>query len=147
CTALVCCFVLIVVCFSLFYAVFFFFSSRRRHTRFSRDWSSDVCSSDLGRRRTLAGGLSRAAAIFRGGEPAALSQGGLRAAPGGRQSRTGRTQRDGVAAQPGAAAGRELDGTRTPLPGGAVARRRALGRARGARPAPEPAQPAASPGR
>src|SRR5690606_39475617 len=29
-------------CFCLF-----FFSSRRRHTRFSRDWSSDVCSSDL----------------------------------------------------------------------------------------------------
>src|SRR5690606_39929539 len=27
---------------------YFFFSSRRRHTRFSRDWSSDVCSSDLG---------------------------------------------------------------------------------------------------
>src|SRR5690606_39457636 len=26
---------------------FIFFSSRRRHTRFSRDWSSDVCSSDL----------------------------------------------------------------------------------------------------
>src|SRR5690606_39401705 len=26
---------------------YFFFSSRRRHTRFSRDWSSDVCSSDL----------------------------------------------------------------------------------------------------
>src|SRR5690606_41310814 len=25
----------------------FFFSSRRRHTTFSRDWSSDVCSSDL----------------------------------------------------------------------------------------------------
>src|SRR5690606_40923438 len=25
----------------------FFFSSRRRHTRVSRDWSSDVCSSDL----------------------------------------------------------------------------------------------------
>src|SRR5690606_41050665 len=25
----------------------FFFSSGRRHTRFSRDWSSDVCSSDL----------------------------------------------------------------------------------------------------
>src|SRR5690606_40400441 len=34
------CSVLSVVCF-------FFFSSRRRHTRFSRDWSSDVCSSDL----------------------------------------------------------------------------------------------------
>src|SRR6201981_1371592 len=26
---------------------FFFFSSRRRHTRCGRDWSSDVCSSDL----------------------------------------------------------------------------------------------------
>src|SRR5690606_40658141 len=29
------------------YSLVFFFSSRRRHTRFSRDWSSDVCSSDL----------------------------------------------------------------------------------------------------
>src|SRR3989475_1939425 len=29
---------------------FFFFSSRRRHTRFDCDWSSDVCSSDLGAR-------------------------------------------------------------------------------------------------
>src|SRR5260370_30478680 len=28
--------------------VVFFFSSRRRHTRFKCDWSSDVCSSDLG---------------------------------------------------------------------------------------------------
>src|SRR2546422_10023835 len=39
----------------LLYIFFFFFSSRRRHTRCSRDWSSDVCSSDLhpgGRRRT-----------------------------------------------------------------------------------------------
>src|SRR2546422_3748805 len=29
------------------YSCSFFFSSRRRHTRCSRDWSSDVCSSDL----------------------------------------------------------------------------------------------------
>src|SRR5690606_40587249 len=29
-------------------SVLFFFSSRGGHTRFSRDWSSDVCSSDLG---------------------------------------------------------------------------------------------------
>src|SRR2546428_7443945 len=29
--------------------LFFFFSSRRRHTRSDRDWSSDVCSSDLKR--------------------------------------------------------------------------------------------------
>src|SRR5256885_5735627 len=34
---------------------FFFFSSRRRHTRLQGDWSSDVCSSDLGR-----GSLQRA---------------------------------------------------------------------------------------
>src|SRR5690606_2906190 len=34
--------------FPCFFFFFFFFSSRRRHTRFSRDWSSDVCSSDLG---------------------------------------------------------------------------------------------------
>src|SRR2546429_1369293 len=32
---------------SLYLCFFFFFSSRRRHTRCSRDWSSDVCSSDL----------------------------------------------------------------------------------------------------
>src|SRR6266581_7523507 len=32
----------------IFYMFFFFFSSRRRHTRWTGDWSSDVCSSDLG---------------------------------------------------------------------------------------------------
>src|SRR5206468_4911795 len=31
----------------VFRLMFFFFSSRRRHTRSDRDWSSDVCSSDL----------------------------------------------------------------------------------------------------
>src|SRR3712207_7844545 len=31
----------------IFFLFFFFFSSRRRHTRYWRDWSSDVCSSDL----------------------------------------------------------------------------------------------------
>src|SRR3712207_7252653 len=30
-----------------YFLLFFFFSSRRRHTRYWRDWSSDVCSSDL----------------------------------------------------------------------------------------------------
>src|SRR5437016_13789380 len=35
-----------VLFFSFFF--FFFFSSRRRHTRLVSDWSSDVCSSDLG---------------------------------------------------------------------------------------------------
>src|SRR5690606_40352595 len=32
------------------HSIIFFFSSRRRHTSFSRDWSSDVCSSDLEQR-------------------------------------------------------------------------------------------------
>src|SRR5690606_41056847 len=35
----------------------FFFSSRRRHTRFSRDWSSDVCSSDLSAIRQVSAGI------------------------------------------------------------------------------------------
>src|SRR5947209_13388719 len=35
----------LLLCYFLFF--FFFFSSRRRHTRYWRDWSSDVCSSDL----------------------------------------------------------------------------------------------------
>src|SRR5215475_2489061 len=43
------------------YSSVFFFSSRRRHTRFSRDWSSDVCSSDLGLDETDRGIEERAA--------------------------------------------------------------------------------------
>src|SRR5690606_40623856 len=39
-------------------SLFFFFSSRRRHTRFSRDWSSDVCSSDLRAPDTVVVGAS-----------------------------------------------------------------------------------------
>src|SRR5699024_12106046 len=34
-------------CVHCFDFMMFFFSSRRRHTRSKRDWSSDVCSSDL----------------------------------------------------------------------------------------------------
>src|SRR5690606_34824592 len=46
--------------------LFFFFSSRRRHTRFSRDWSSDVCSSDLTQLvEYRLGGLSLLSAIVR----------------------------------------------------------------------------------
>src|SRR3712207_7509576 len=45
--------------------MFFFFSSRRRHTRYWRDWSSDVCSSDLDQL-----GLAREVAVDRaGGQP------------------------------------------------------------------------------
>src|SRR2546421_4530811 len=43
-----------------FYVFVFFFSSRRRHTRSDRDWSSDVCSSDL---------LAALEAAFRFGQP------------------------------------------------------------------------------
>src|SRR5438067_7236043 len=39
---------------------FFFFSSRRRHTRSKRDWSSDVCSSDL----RIEGNVNRLLAEF-----------------------------------------------------------------------------------
>src|SRR5256885_8498193 len=39
----------------------FFFSSRRRHTRLQGDWSSDVCSSDLGA-AAVAGGVIEEAA-------------------------------------------------------------------------------------
>ena len=39
--------VVVFVMFFFFFFLFFFFSSRRRHTRSDRDWSSDVCSSDL----------------------------------------------------------------------------------------------------
>ena len=37
----------------MLYIVIFFFSSRRRHTRYIGDWSSDVCSSDLGLQHEL----------------------------------------------------------------------------------------------
>src|SRR5690349_9024072 len=67
----------------------FFFSSRRRHTSSLRDWSSDVCSSDLGAGQRPVGGLApglrprphgpaRAAGVVRGG-----------AAPGRRGPRAG----------------------------------------------------------
>src|SRR5256884_1508439 len=51
--------------------VFFFFSSRRRHTRCSRDWSSDVCSSDLVR----AAGLNLPERTDPGGAHALAPQG------------------------------------------------------------------------
>src|SRR5690348_17448336 len=51
---LLCLFIFYYVFFFVFYIFFlfcffffFFFSSRRRHTRWTGDWSSDVCSSDL----------------------------------------------------------------------------------------------------
>src|SRR5690606_40710685 len=52
----------------------FFFSSRRRHTRFSRDWSSDVCSSDLPLRFALAKGALDARLTLRmAGAPGSMT--------------------------------------------------------------------------
>src|SRR3712207_7993101 len=42
-------------CMCCYFILFFFFSSRRRHTRYWRDWSSDVCSSDLRVARVMRG--------------------------------------------------------------------------------------------
>src|SRR5699024_11600634 len=42
---------------------FFFLSSRRRHTRSKRDWSSDVCSSDLNALHSAAAGYMGAASL------------------------------------------------------------------------------------
>src|SRR5690606_39797447 len=70
----------------------FFFSSRRRHTIFSRDWSSDVCSSDLAKKR-LTRPLIRVTLDIDLGRPKSLptrSEGfGMshRTAPGTRRSR------------------------------------------------------------
>src|SRR5207249_8341699 len=57
----------------------FFFSSRRRHTRSKRDWSSDVCSSDLlpisVRAGDLEGGMTelRRLALEKGRDPRSIS--------------------------------------------------------------------------
>src|SRR5215208_6854442 len=47
--------------FFFFLFFFFFFSSTRRHTRWPRDWSSDVCSSDLQAGCPVCGGQMRRA--------------------------------------------------------------------------------------
>src|SRR5438105_6912234 len=43
--------------------VIFFFSSRRRHTRSTRDWSSDVCSSDLAKKTRASPQVCRRTAV------------------------------------------------------------------------------------
>src|SRR2546421_5804846 len=74
-----------VVSGELLLSVFFFFSSRRRHTRSDRDWSSDVCSSDLtrangapvsaaGKRRPRADAVRRPQSSDRDGKRVARSQ-------------------------------------------------------------------------
>src|SRR3712207_9281462 len=68
------------------YVFFFFFSSRRRHTRYWRDWSSDVCSSDLSMRDTFdADQPSRAATSLPCQPPTVRS---VRSSRASRRSRT-----------------------------------------------------------
>src|SRR3712207_9004573 len=59
----------------------FFFSSRRRHTRYWRDWSSDVCSSDL------LSGMTRLIGGLAGGRRLTVPPSGVR--PTGDRAREG----------------------------------------------------------
>src|SRR5690349_22068373 len=68
----------------------FFFSSRRRHTRSLRDWSSDVCSSDLNRGTSSARAVPAGGLVSRRGQwvlPAPLQS--------GQTARGGYLERDG----------------------------------------------------
>src|SRR5450830_463288 len=122
----------------------FFFSSRRRHTRSKRDWSSDVCSSDLGRGGRRRGGGRRAGRRDRGvvaGDPRGPGERGnarpvpVLAVPGGRRG-PGRgvrprprrrvravhrahrpVRRARVHHRPGGAPWRDCDGAEPPRPG------------------------------
>src|SRR5688572_31236311 len=107
-------FVVFIFFFYIFFVFlcFFFFSSRRRHTRFDCDWSSDVCSSDLGaggggglrrerdrlRARGVPGGRRRGRRHHHGGVPALdrprhRGQGGHRAVRGPRRGDGGDAER------------------------------------------------------
>src|SRR5260370_13428024 len=63
----------------------FFFSSRRRHTRFKCDWSSDVCSSDLGRGPVLLAKAAEQRQPVRAGQPPVeqdrIPRGGVQGVP------------------------------------------------------------------
>src|SRR3712207_9350264 len=67
----------------------FFFSSRRRHTRYWRDWSSDVCSSDLARRRRRMEAAERSARRSGAGGPARDRSAGRRPVAGTSAARSG----------------------------------------------------------
>src|SRR3989475_3375701 len=117
--------------------LFFFFSSRRRHTRFDCDWSSDVCSSDLGERRRAC----RAPGIRRRGSdrPARAAAASSRARRTGREGTRDSRRRRGRART----RGRPRRGGRSPRapppPPGGLARTPPR-RCRGARRATEPAR-------
>src|SRR5215217_2804967 len=72
-------YIIILIVRSIF--LIFFFSSRRRHTRYWRDWSSDVCSSDLFRQRELQAGLDPLRAVVGDTQAAGELVGGLEPDP------------------------------------------------------------------
>src|SRR2546422_6041294 len=72
--------------------LFFFFSSRRRHTRCSRDWSSDVCSSDLTPAAATASAAPTVAATGQQNAPANVA-GGKKAKPDPQQVQQIKAQR------------------------------------------------------
>src|SRR6266487_486393 len=126
------------VCLTImFYVFFFFFSSRRRHTRWTGDWSSDVCSSDLaavgvrlrrgrapgvrGLRQGVAGDGCRARGRHvRGGRAAAVLP--LAGAGPARSGRAGDRPSAGAPAAPvgGGRPARCGAAPRAPVPAGAV---------------------------
>src|SRR5256885_13177861 len=59
----------------------FFFSSRRRHTRLQGDWSSDVCSSDLGQIQLMFENPPTVLSHIRGGKLKALAVTGSQRLP------------------------------------------------------------------
>src|SRR2546426_9231198 len=95
---------LVYYCIARYFFFFFFFSSRRRHTRLQGDWSSDVCSSDLGtglppddhpfQRRAAAAAPPTRGPRYAAGQGLGEAGGRPRRAAGGRRCRAARAPRD-----------------------------------------------------
>src|SRR3989449_668474 len=131
---------------------FFFFSSRRRHTRCSRDWSSDVCSSDLrlcevaARRLALPGAQAPVPALPCGERRP--RRGGARSGRGGDAGRAparGGRRDPARALLPGPGAPRCVGRGREPARGHGTPRPRRAGGVRSAGRAPGP-EPGRAPG-
>src|SRR3989440_7049158 len=86
---------------------FFFFSSRRRHTRSDRDWSSDVCSSDLSSGISTLDELTRVVDIPEEDEHPTDAAAASRRSAGGGKARSGSPQGAAMAFKIGRASCRE----------------------------------------
>src|SRR5690625_2592728 len=110
----------------------FFFSSRRRHTRWPRDWSSDVCSSDLAGEHIAPGRVGAEPVVAAGGLQGGAGRGGGAEGgeelgdqrPGeGEQQHQGRQDHGGACGDPAPGPGRRAQGE-----GPGLGRRLGLGR-------------------